>query len=280
VGLKAFTKSVKAVRDEGRDCISMVAAGIHRLQRTSGRRYSDEFLDRWLDGFLLSRIGSNMILDQYVACASLADGGKGREMGIIDRNCNLLAVCERAASQALQLCQVQTGRKPVFTIESYQAGAKGAPFSFSYAPGCLRYIMVELLKNSFKATVENALDERDLQKRPIHVLVCCDEQRVAIRVSDRAGGIPLDVGDRIWSYLYGAAARSSASTAPTGAPDPTPLSGYGVGLPLSRLHAKYLGGRLDVTSYPGYGTDASLLLPRLDADQLEQVPDGSLFGAP
>lgn len=31
--------------------------------------------------------------------------------------------------------------------------------------------------------------------------------------------------------------------------------GYGIGLPLSRLHAKYLGGTLDLVSLPGFGVD-------------------------
>ena len=33
--------------------------------------------------------------------------------------------------------------------------------------------------------------------------------------------------------------------------------GYGIGLPLSRLHAKYLGGALDLVSLPGYGVDVT-----------------------
>ena len=48
-------------------------------------------------------------------------------------------------------------------------------------------------------------------------------------------------------YLY-----SGSPTAMTG------LSfGYGIGLPLSRLHAKYLGGSLDLVSLPGYGVDVT-----------------------
>ena len=42
---------------------------------------------------------------------------------------------------------------------------------------------------------------------------------------------------------------------------PTAISGlsfgYGIGLPLSRLHARYLGGSLDLVSLPGYGVDAA-----------------------
>lgn len=145
-----------------------------------------------------------------------------------------------------------------------------SPCLFSYIPSFLHYIVLELLKNSFVATVKNAADDSDLQARPVRILVCHDEQRVAIMIADRAGGIPLDVGDRIWSYLYGACAREDRSATSTA----TSLGGYGVGLPLSRLYAQSLGGRrgrLVVTSYPGYGTQAHLLLPRLDDLMLESI---------
>jgi hypothetical protein len=36
----------------------------------------------------------------------------------------------------------------------------------------------------------------------------------------------------------------------------TPIAGFGFGLPLSRLYARYLDGDLKVLSQQGYGTDA------------------------
>jgi len=127
--------------------------------------------------------------------------------------------------------------------------------------------MMELLKNSFDATVKNACDENDIAKRPVHILVCMDDQSIVIRVSDRAGGIPAEVGDQIWSYFYGAAANSDVPA--------TPLAGYGVGLPLSRLYARYLGDQLEIRSFPGFGTDAYLMLRRLETEQVEEVPVSS-----
>ena len=43
----------------------------------------------------------------------------------------------------------------------------------------------------------------------------------------------------------------------------TVLAGYGFGLPLSRLYARYFGGDLQILSMEGYGTDAYLHLNRL-----------------
>ena len=39
-----------------------------------------------------------------------------------------------------------------------------------------------------------------------------------------------------------------------------PLAGYGYGLPLSRLYARYLAGDLQLFSVDGLGTDAVLTL--------------------
>ena len=61
------------------------------------------------------------------------------------------------------------------------------------------------------------------------------------------------------------------STAYAGAPTlqsgsiTAPLAGYGVGLPLSRLYARYFGGDLQLLSMEGFGTDVFLHLNRLGA---------------
>lgn len=71
---------------------------------------------------------------------------------------------------------------------------------------------------------------------------------VTIKVMDEGGGIPRSGMARIWTYMY--------STAKNPYPDdsvldddavpstPAVLAGYGYGLPLSRLYAKYFGGDL------------------------------------
>ncbi|CAK9039461.1 unnamed protein product [Durusdinium trenchii] len=217
LSMAASQETTRAIRQEGSSTVGLVALGIFKLQRANSQcaddeAYTDDFLDHFLDGFLLSRIGSNMLLDQYFARAPKEAGGLARKTGIISPRCDAVALCKQAADYASRICQMHTGQLPVVLYDNYEAG-KGAcqadsPCYFSYIPGYLRYIMVELLKNSFKATLMGAT-AAEIAERPIHILICRDECHVAIRVSDRAGGIPSHVGERIWSYLYGAAARGS-----------------------------------------------------------------------
>ena len=48
-----------------------------------------------------------------------------------------------------------------------------------------------------------------------------------------------------------------------------PLAGYGYGIPLSRLYARYLGGDLMLQSVEGFGTDAYIYLKSGIADAVE-----------
>merc|ERR1712046_537078 len=52
---------------------------------------------------------------------------------------------------------------------------------------------------------------------------------------------------------------------------PTPLAGYGFGLPLSRLYAKYLGATVEIQSLPGFGTDVYLTFSRSPYPQSAEV---------
>ncbi|CAK9085692.1 unnamed protein product [Durusdinium trenchii] len=271
-GWQEFVGTFKSIREEGKHTIALSASGIYKLRKRLNKFSQQEtnFFDDWLDGFLLSRIGTNALIDQFVAIAAKEDGGLGRPTGITDPRCNASNICEFAAQISSYICYQRFGREPKYIVQDFQAGRVGpqdnSPCYFSLIPSYLRYIMCELLKNSFRATLLTS-SEDDMSKRPVRIRVCRDVHTVAIIVSDEAGGIPFEVGDQIWSYMYGTAAK--IGTKPEGFGNPENLTGYGVGLPCARLYARYLGGRLSLTSYPGYGTQAHLMLPRLDPNEVQ-----------
>ena len=96
---------------------------------------------------------------------------------------------------------------------------------------------------------------------------------ITVKISDKGGGIPFEKRKHVWSYVY-----TSTNNEPKDdlneldfqdaslkhiRSNSSALSGYGCGLPLSRLYAQYFGGGLELMSMEGYGTDAYCYLNRL-----------------
>jgi len=241
------------------DDAMLLGAAMQRLHRDRGEAYGSLFADRWLDKFLLNQIGSCTLMMQYIALRDYLVEQRGVSTGIVDE-LDVRDLCRRTAVDVLDITEMETGHRPIINVEAFSVD-KTEP-SFSYVPCYLSFIVREVLKNSCLATT----DAEDVPSRPINVMICADQRQVAIRVSDRGGGIPFDVGQRIWSYLYSTRHGAENRT-------PTALAGCGVGLPRARLYARYLGGSLDVVSWPGYGVDAHIFLPRLPGELVEFVPD-------
>jgi pyruvate dehydrogenase kinase 2/3/4 len=128
------------------------------------------------------------------------------------------------------------------------------------------YIMLELLKNSMRATVE--WHGVDGEFPPIKVIIAdgADNEDVVIKITDEGGGISRTNMKKIWSYLFTTADPSIQEGMVGGGVDhgiDSPLAGLGYGLPISRSYCRYFGGDLSIMSMEGYGTDAFVYLTRL-----------------
>lgn len=160
-----------------------------------------------------------------------------------------------AIDDARSICMRQYGDAPeveVFGDES---------FTFAYEPGHLHQMLFELVKNSLRAVSDKYADSDD-DPPPIRLVIAEGAEDVTIKISDEGGGIRRSGLQRIWTYLY-TTADSPLLEMDEHTPGPVVLAGYGYGLPLSRLYARYFGGDLQVISMDGYGTDAYLHLNRL-----------------
>lgn len=113
--------------------------------------------------------------------------------------------------------------------------------------------MLELIKNSMRATVEWHGVDADFP--PIKVVIADgnENEDVVIKVSDEGGGIPRSNMKKIWSYLFTTAESSvQAGMIGTGQENDhdleAPLAGLGYGLPISRSYCRYFGGDLSIMS--------------------------------
>lgn len=235
-------------------------------------RYSG---DQILSRFFMARIGLRFIIEQYLHSENPAPSWSG----VIHSRCNPVRVAEMAAEDAMRLADYHLGAYPV--IEVVEENKKGdQDGTFTYIPKHMHYILLELLKNACRATVSNC-GGRGKMLPKIEVIVVHGEEDVTIKISDRGGGIPRSEMRSIWTFMYStapapASAEGETSLAPTvtraqlgrtGA-----IAGYGVGLPMSRLYARYFGGDLDIKSVEGLGTDCYLFLPKLGTN-CENLPE-------
>ena len=343
-----FLPVVKRIIRRDRDIVPLMCSGMVELIQRHDNDIDENYTNKFLNEFFLNRIGSNVLMSQYLADATsgLADDQKqillldGDNDGdsydsdsidahharskhnimssqshvdhsIIDPECNVADICRQVSKQVTQLCYHETRFRPTIKVEETCYGdacGNSSNSSFPYIPAAVSYMVQEILKNSAVATArkyEKARRTSMVSKKtsvkagsskdmPISVVVSSDEQRVMIFIGDQAGGIPFDVGQHVWSWLYTTKRKnmnknSRADDSDSDSDDEkekendgkrsgfersdaTNLGGFGVGLPLSRLFASYLGGTINLVSIPGYGTHAYIFLPRLPEQMLESVP--------
>uniref|UniRef100_A0A7S0V6I7 Protein-serine/threonine kinase n=1 Tax=Polytomella parva TaxID=51329 RepID=A0A7S0V6I7_9CHLO len=261
-----FTECLKNIYRRHTHVVPVMARGVSELREDLENR-SNSLHDlpdvhQFLDGFYLSRIGIRILIGQHI---SLHEPPKENHIGLICTKCSPVQVAEVAVSDARNLCLRQYGTAP--EVDVYGS----TRFTLPYVPSHLHHMVFELVKNSLRA-VQDRWEDDDCEPPPIRVVVAEGGEDVTIKVSDEGGGIPRSGLPRIWTYLYSTAKHPVDHTKLEGdEAGPVVLAGYGYGLPLSRLYARYFGGDLQMISMEGYGTDAYLHLNRLGNSQ-EPLP--------
>lgn len=255
-----FAQVVNGLKIRHKDQIKRVAVGMAKVKELKLARGENEaevvkFIDNFLNRFCLSRIGIEMLNSQYLALFT-------KSRGIVDRQCDPCEVARLAAATARKFAQAEFDMVPEAQISFHGLdSARTIPLVPSY----LMYILLELLKNSFRAVCDLNKKTGGDMRHPILIRVCSDEAQVAIDIFDRGGGIPFEHQTHIWNFMYSTKKGSEPIDTLTETSENTtasPLAGFGVGLPLARLYAEYIGGSLHLMSMPNFGTHAFLHLQR------------------
>jgi len=244
---RAFTALLETIKNRHVNIVAMMALGVQELKARSPESI-DFQIGEFLDRFYLSRIGIRMLIGQHIALAN----PRPHWVGIINSRTSPAGVARSAIQDAENLCRINYGEAPRVEIRGR------TDLTFTYIPTHLHHMLFELLKNSFRATLETHGHTRDIP--PVRLIVADGHEDVAIKVEDEGGGIPRSGMAKVWTYLYTTAPPPPDNR--TGL-DVDPIAGHGYGLPITRLYARYFGGDLQLISMEGYGTDAYLHLNRL-----------------
>lgn len=259
-----FTQMIKMIKVRHNNVVPMMAMGVQQLKKGMDPKIVYEDLveiHQFLDRFYMSRIGIRMLIGQHVALHD--PNPQPDRIGYIHTKMSPVEVARNASEDARAICMRHYGSAP--EIDIY-----GDPnFTFPYVPSHLHLMVFELVKNSLRAVQERFMDSDSVP--PIRIIVADGIEDVTIKVSDEGGGIPRSGLPKIFTYLYSTAENPLDEHTDLGTGDNVTMAGYGYGLPISRLYARYFGGDLQIISMEGYGTDAYLHLSRLGGSQ-EPLP--------
>lgn len=241
-----FTSVLAELVQTHQDTIPILAKGFLEC-----RRYiSPREVTRFLDTHLRTRIGTRLIAEQHIALhySSLPHFDPSASptpcpehpsyIGVIDTALSPSAVVDSCAGFVADICELKYGVRPHWVID-------GEPdTTFAFVPMHLEYIVTELLKNAFRATVESGrsrepvvitiapeppdtagpasvtLDRPTADKGAfkIDAIKPLDDNApgVTIRIRDRGGGIAPEVLPNIWSYSFTTFSEDEADEIPTG----------------------------------------------------------------
>ncbi|KAJ3186710.1 hypothetical protein HDU85_007530 [Gaertneriomyces sp. JEL0708] len=279
-----FVKCIEKIKRRHDPTVPTVAQGVLELKQHWSRLNSPLLktasgnplplptaIQSFLDRFYLSRIGIRMLIGQTVAMHESSVDPKSNPdnyVGIICTKVKLGDIAWEAAEDARTICQDYYGVWGGPEIKFLGA----TDVEFMYVPSHLHHMLFELLKNSLRAVVERYGVDCD-EWPDIKVVVAEGKEDLTIKISDEGGGIPRSGMPLIWTYMYTTAENPLLEAEAEGRTSDfrAPMAGYGYGLPLTRLYARYFGGDLRLISMEGYGTDAYLHLSRL-SDSEEPLP--------
>ncbi|KAI1817517.1 alpha-ketoacid dehydrogenase kinase [Poronia punctata] len=216
------------------DTIPVLAKGF-----IESRRYiAPQEVTRFLDTHLRTRIGTRLIAEQHIALHYSSephfDPGASPTpcpehpsyIGVIDTALSPAAIVDSCAGFVADICEFKYGRRPRWIID-------GEPnTTFVFVPMHLEYIVTELLKNAFRATIENTSDRE--HQEPVVITIApeppdagptrltldppaadkgafrgdaikpLDDNApgITLRIRDRGGGIAPDVLPNIFNYSF------------------------------------------------------------------------------
>lgn len=232
-----------------------------------------------LDEFFTERLTLRLLIS-HVHNLNKTDASERNEMvGVVNVNTQPITILSHAYHSARFMCMRDFNLAPNLIVNDVNHDeyilecSLHSQYLFPYVHTHLFYIFLELVKNAARASVLRGQAEAENVGKelvpsdipPIRVIVpeeqnLWDRER-SVKLADRGTGMTRDVLSKAFCYFF-----SSVESRPTIAEEVSdfdsrvPLAGFGFGLPISRVMARYFQGDIDLNSIPGRGTDVYIYL--------------------
>lgn len=235
----------------------------------------DQRIQCYFDRFHNIQLGTGLLVGGHLA---LRDHGVN-----IVRKIAPLEIARTTVEDARRVCSVHYGME---APEVQLISATRPDATTVHVESHVHRVLFEILKNSLRAVMDRSISSQTNTRNnttrppPLKLIMAAGGEDFTFKLQDEGGGVPFSEIDHMFGYTYStftdlppSRTGSLASASIHGEKDYVnlPLSGYGLGLPLARLIARYFGGDLSLVSMDGFGTDTYVHFPRADTF-LERLP--------
>lgn len=239
-----FLNMIEKVYNRHNPTIITMAKGIHEISKMN--KYNIENINDLLNRFFTSRIGIRVLLGHFI---ELHKKTTNNYFGIICTNTNPKKILLDAIEDASYVALKNNNEIPKINIICEE------DIHICYIPNHLYYVLFEILKNSI-----GAVNRTPNENKKIECLIRHDKNVVKIKISDNGIGIKKDNMKNIWKYSYTTTKINLDEHFESDFSKEAPLSGIGYGLAMSKLYLEYFGGRIEIFSEYGKGTDVYIYL--------------------
>ncbi|KAI0085401.1 branched-chain alpha-ketoacid dehydrogenase [Irpex rosettiformis] len=215
-----FTEQLEILVQTHVNDIPIMAKGFQECSRYMSPQQVSDFLD----SAIRNRIAVRLLAEQHIALSRDLQNPSSRtidHIGVVHMKCSPRSMIKMCGSFVSDLCEATLGSSPEIVIDG------DGDATFAYIPVHLEYILTEILKNSFRASVERHHKlygpSTDHPIPPVVLTIASPNSSsphpavLSIRVRDQGGGVSPANIPHIFSYSF-TTARSSDDADEIGGP--------------------------------------------------------------
>lgn len=234
--IEGFTNLIENIKFRHNNLENSIAQGLAVI---NDPLIDYSLINNELNRFFISRIGIRTLISQQIET--------------IKNNRNIFSMCNfkniviNSINNVNYISEFTLDNIPEISINCRD------DINLPYIESHLEYIITEILKNSYVA--HDKCNSND----SIRIDVSEGESDIIIRISDKGGGFPFNDIENTLSFSYTTNKVDFSKVSE----QMKIISGYGFGLPMSKLYAQYFGGELYVNPIENIGTDVYIYINKL-----------------
>jgi len=218
-----------------------ISKGLGKLNLSENNQNLIKY-NKFLENFCINRTRTRFLLDNYY----LLFNENANYIGNINLHCNLNNIITDTLYDAESITDINRMEFP-----DIKKNVTDTDFVFNQ--NFLMYPILEILKNSIVAC-----QKRDNPK--IEIDLSGDNNLKILRISDNGIGIKYDEMPNVWNFSYTTADINFSNNFDSDFEKSNPISGFGYGLPISKILLNTMGCDIKLFSKYNKGTDVYIII--------------------